>query len=190
MEPLQEQFNNMDSHLQHKEISREFAKEIEKAKAEHWKEWINHASGEDIWAIHRYMKANPTDYGRQRVPALKKPDGTSATTNDQKAEQLAVTFFPPERPLGIHEHQFVETNPPTARWSKFPMFTPERVATTLTKVNPHKVPGPSGISNAILKHCAQLLAPPLATIYTAICNLKYYPRKFCRIHQVMLPKPG
>ena len=136
------------------------------------------------------MKANPTDYGRQRVPTLKKPDGTSASTNDQKAVQLANTFFPPERPLGQHEHQFTESNPPTARHSKFPTFTTERVASTLTKVNPHKAPGPSGISNAILKHCAQLLAPHLATIYNAICRFKHYPSKFRKIHQVVLPKPG
>ena len=166
------------SHTQYKVISREFANAIEKAKADHWQEWINHASGEDIWAIHRYMKANPTDYRRQRIPALKKPDGSSASTNDQKAEQLATTFFPPERPLGRHEHQFIEASPPTARSSKFPTFTPERVASTLMKVNPHKAPGPSGISNAILKQCAQILAPHLAVIYTSICNFKHYPSKF------------
>ena len=53
------------SHLQYRETNRELARAIEKAKAEHWQEWINHASSEDIWAIHRYMKANPTDYGCQ-----------------------------------------------------------------------------------------------------------------------------
>ena len=178
------------SHRAYKIANTTFVIAIEKAKAEHWQDWINHATGEDIWSIHKYMKANPTDYGRQRIPALKKPNGTSATDNDQKAEQLANTFFPPERPLGQHEHQFVEINPPTARLSKFPSFTPERVANTLTKVNPHKAPGPSGISNAILKHCAQLLAPHLATIYSAICKFKHYPTKFRRIHQVVLPKPG
>ena len=170
--------------------NRTFAAAIEKAKAKHWKEWINHASGENIWAIHRYMKANPTDYGCQQIPALKKPDRTSATSNNQKAEQLANTFFPPERPLGQHEHQFVKIEPPTTRQSKFPSFTPERVANTLTKVNPHKAPGPSGISNAILKHGAHLLTPHLAAIYSAICAFKHYPSKFRKIHQVILPKPG
>ncbi len=133
---------------------------------------------------------NPTDYRWQWVPALKKPDRTSMTTNNQKAEQLANTFFPLERPLRQHKHQFTKTNPPTARQSKFPSFTPERVANTLTKVNPHKVPGPLGISNTILKHCAQLLTSHLAVIYTTICKLKHYLSKFHKIHQVVLPKPG
>ena len=178
------------SHLNYKTISRQFANAIESAKANHWQEWINHASGDDIWTIHKYMNSNPTDYGRQRIPALKKPDGTSTTTNEQKARQLANTFFPPERPLGQQEHLFVEENPPTTNHSKFPSFTPERVLNVLTKVNPYKAPGPSGISNAILKQCAQLLSSHLATIYTAICKLSFYPTRFRSIHQVVLPKPG
>ena len=178
------------SHLNYQTENRAVTVAIKKAKAEHWKEWINHASGEDIWAIHRYMKVNPTDYGHQQILALKKPDRTSVTSNDQKAEQLANTFFLPERPLRQHEHQFVKIEPPTTRQSKFPSFMPERVANTLMKVNPHKVPGLSGISNAILKHSAHLLTPHLATIYTAICTFKHYPSKFCKIHQVVLPKPG
>ncbi len=165
-------------HLNYKKESVMFARVIEKAKADHWQEWINHATGEDIWTIHRYMKVNPMDYRCQRVPALKRPDRTTATTNNQKAEQLANTFFPLERPLRQHEHQFVKINPPTATLSRFPSFTTERVANTLTKVNPHKAPGPSGISNTILKHCAHTLAPHLATIYTAICRFKHYPNKF------------
>ena len=58
------------------------------------------------------------------------------------------------------------------------------------KVNPHKAPGPLGISNTILKHCALLLVPLLATIYTAICKFKHYLSKFRKVHQVVLPKPG
>ena len=44
------------SHLNYQMENRAFTVAIEKAKAEHWKEWINHASGEDIWAIHRYSE--------------------------------------------------------------------------------------------------------------------------------------
>jgi len=138
-------------HANYRTLSREFTRAIERAKADHWREWIKHTSGDDIWAIHRYMKANPMDYGRQRIPALIKPDGTHTTTNEQKAKQLSNTFFPPERPLGQHEHQFNEINPPKAGHSKFPTFTTERIEHTLTKVNPHKAPGPSGIPNVVLK---------------------------------------
>ena len=51
------------SHEAYKMISKKFAKTIEKAKADHWKEWIEHVSSDDLWSIHRYMKTDPTDYG-------------------------------------------------------------------------------------------------------------------------------
>ena len=54
------------SHEAFKNINKSFAKSIEQAKAEHWKEWIEHVSGDDIWTIHRYMKDNPMDYGCTR----------------------------------------------------------------------------------------------------------------------------
>ena len=178
------------SHAEYRKLNADFVRAIEHAKASHWKEWIEHASGEDVWTIHKYMKANPTDYGKQRIPDLKLPDGTTASSNETKAKGLAITFFPPERPLNWDEHTFEEQDPPEAQQSKFPAFSPERVANTLSKVNPHKAPGPSGISNAILKQCATSLAPYLSAIYSAICKFKHMPTKLRSIHQVVLPKPG
>jgi ribonuclease HI len=178
------------SHAEYRRLDADFARAIENAKTTHWKEWIEHASGADVWTIHKYMKANPTDYGRQRIPDLKLPNGSVASSNEAKAKGLANTFFPPERPLNWDEHIFEERDPPRARQSKFPSFMPDRIASTLTKINPHKAPGPSGISNAILKHCATTLAPRLSHIYAAICNLKHMPAKLRNIHQVVLPKPG
>ena len=163
---------------------------IKNAKASHWKDWIEHASSADIWAIHKYMKANPTDFGRQCIPDLKLPDNTTASSNKTKAKGLAITFFPPECPLNWDEHTFEEQNPPEACQSKFPVFCPEGIENILTKINPHKAPGPSGISSAILKHCATSLALHLSAIYTAICQFKHMLLKLRNIHQVVLPKPG
>ena len=157
---------------------------------EHWKEWIEHVSGDDIWTVHRYMKDNPTDYGCQKVPDLKRPNGTYTSSNKEKADQLANTFFPPEKPLEQDKHQFTEANPPKANNSQFPTFSTECIISTLVKLSLFKAPGPSGISNAILKKCARLITPHLSAIYTAICNLNHYPKKFGNIFQIVLPKPG
>ena len=139
------------SHTEYRTLNANFARAIESAKASHWKDWIEHTSGADIWTIHKYMKANPTNYRKQRIPDLRLPDGTTATLNEAKAKGLANMFFPPERPLNWNEHIFKERSPPKALQSKFPTFSPAHIANVLTKINPHKAPGPSGISNAILK---------------------------------------
>ena len=39
------------SHQNYRTASTVFARAIEKAKADHWQEWINHAAGEDIWSF-------------------------------------------------------------------------------------------------------------------------------------------
>lgn len=57
-------------------------------------------------------------------------------------------------------------------------------------ISPYKALGPSGISNSILKQCTDILAPHLANLYQAICDLCHYPIKFSNIHQIVLPKPG
>src|SRR5882757_3879129 len=81
-------------------------------------------------------------------------------------------------------------DPPKASNLQFPTFTTERITSTLEKLSPFKAPGPSGISNAILKKCAWLIAPHLSMIYTAICSLNHYPEKFGNIYQIVLPKPS
>jgi hypothetical protein len=70
------------------------------------------------------------------------------------------------------------------------MFSIEHIINTLQKLNPFKAPGPSGISNAILKNCASIIAPYLSTIYTTTCSLNHYPENFGKIYQIVIPKPG
>ena len=119
------------SHDEYRKISRSFARAIEKAKAEHWNKWIKHIGGDDIWSIHHYMRSDPTDYGKQRIPnILNKDKKTYACSNSEKAQRLAETFFPPAQPPPPNEHQFEETHPPRAHGSSFPKFTAERVTET------------------------------------------------------------
>jgi hypothetical protein len=44
------------------------------------------------------MKAEPMDYGWQKIPDLKSANGTSNTTNEDKSKILAEMFFPTECP--------------------------------------------------------------------------------------------
>ena len=60
-------------HEKYRIINSNIGNAIERAKADHWEEWIEHVNGYSIWSIHKYMKADPTDYGEQRIPGLKKP---------------------------------------------------------------------------------------------------------------------
>jgi hypothetical protein len=99
-------------------------------------------------------------------------------------------FFPVPNETPDDVPTFTEQSPPQAPTSEFTTFSTKRVEDTLKNLNPFKAPGQSGIPNAALKHCASILAPVLAKIYTAICRLDYYPHRFCNINQVVIRKPG
>ena len=82
-----------------KSMHNKLANAIFKAKKEHWKNWLEEASGNDIWTAHKYIKSPPGDRGWSRIPMLngKANDGTPviATTNQEKGELLAKILFPP-----------------------------------------------------------------------------------------------
>jgi hypothetical protein len=91
------EWQGMPDHASHKEyqlISKEFANKIDKAKANHWKEWIENINGNDIWKVNKYMSAFPTDNSCQWIPHLNCPDGTKTSTSKEKADRLANVFFP------------------------------------------------------------------------------------------------
>ena len=51
----------------------------------------------------------------------------------------------------------------------------EQVECVARSLNPYKAPGLNGISNAVLKHCTDLLASCLGPIYRATFSAEYYP---------------
>ena len=61
---------NHPSHDKYQKTQKEFAMAIDKAKANHWKEWIEHISGDNLWKVNKYMSASPTDHSCQHIPHL------------------------------------------------------------------------------------------------------------------------
>ena len=177
------------THGEFRKIQREYAATIDEAKATHWKEWIEHITENDIWKVNKYMNASPTDYSTQRIPHLNRPKKGKTTTSKEKAKRLAEVFFPAPTDAPESVLPFREKTPPTVPpelQRTFTVFTPERIIETLRNISPYKAPGHSGIPNVALKHCAEIIAPALAQIYSAICKLNYYPTKFRCINQVVI----
>ncbi|KAF8584622.1 hypothetical protein K439DRAFT_1310923, partial [Ramaria rubella] len=75
---------------------------------------------------------------------------------------------------------------------KFPFeaVTETQIHSAIRKLKPYKAAGPSGISNAILIHCAQDLVPHLIHIYRATFHLRYYPPSWRISTSLALRKVG
>ena len=82
------------SHDEYRIVQREFTTAIDRAKVDHWKGWIEHVTGDDLWKVNKYMSASPSDYSCQCIPHLNRLDGTKTTMSKEKAERLAEVFFP------------------------------------------------------------------------------------------------
>jgi len=61
--------------------------EIERAKEQHWKEFVNNADGKSIWEIKKYIDNTPM---QTFIPMLE----GNATTIEQKSDALRKAFFP------------------------------------------------------------------------------------------------
>ena len=57
-------------------------------------------------------------------------------------------------------------------------------------MSPYKATGPSGLSNAVLTHCADLLTPHLGCIYCTTFNLNIFPQQWKTTTTAVLRKPN
>ena len=176
-------------HGEHLEAEKLYDRTLERTKRQHWRDWLERAEDPDIWTIHKYTSQPSTDGAKARIPALKyKHDNIEviASTNTEKAQALAKSFFPakpvePQTPPDF-------TYPPAC--CKPDQVTLEQILFHICKLKPYKAPGPDGIPNIVLMRCANLLVDRLLHIYKAMLehNLHYPPWK--SFTTVVLRKPG
>ena len=57
---------------------------------------------------------------------------------------------------------------------KFEPITDTQIKCAITKLSPYKATGPSGLSNAVLNHCADILTSHLGCIYKVMFNLNAF----------------
>ena len=84
-------------HREHKEASRMYKQMLEHTKHSHWRDWLEQAANPDIWTINKVLVASATDGEKARIPVLKYKQGNkekTATSNTEKAQALARSFFP------------------------------------------------------------------------------------------------
>ena len=176
------------SHAEHKEANKTFQRSLERAKRQHWRDWLEKADDPDIWTAHKYTSTPAGDGGKSRIPVLNLTrDGqdSKATTNEEKSIMLATTFFPP-KPPDVDPLHFVYPKP----ICKMAHITREQIKRRLTKLKPYKAPGPDGIPNIVLTKCAGNLIDRLYHIYKAILNLGIYYEPWKLSTTVVLRKPG
>ena len=151
---------------------------LEFTKQNHWRDWLEQAMEPDIWTVNKVIAASASDGVKARVLALIYKQGNEekmATTNTEKAQILAKSFFPPK----LADTGIPEDFPYPNACCRADQITKEQIQHHLRKLKPYKAPGPDGIPNIVLTKCANLLTNRLYYIYKAILDgrLHYTPWK-------------
>ena len=111
----------------------------------------------------RYVNANRSS--KASIPDLKRPDGTKACSDEDKAEVLNNQFssvFTKEDTSNLHHQEDAPNTQPT---TPNLVITEEKVKKKLSKMRTDKSPGPDGVHPLILKNLADILAKPLTQIF-------------------------
>ena len=177
------------AHDLHRAACKDYANLIEPTKKEHWENWLLNASERDVWTANKYATDPPTDNGRTRMPAFIVTDqnGTErhTTTNDEKSEALAKSFFPPP-PLSPIIPLSCYPQPANI----FRYFTRAQIKISADKLSAYKAPGPDGIPNVVLKKSIDLISDHLYYLFRAIFEIDVYPDEWKESITVVLRKPG
>jgi len=173
------------AHKEYRTLRNQYTNLVKKTKQDHWESWLENIMASSMWNAHKFMTQAPSDRGKTRIPALKVEDenGTQVTIqdNDEKSKLFhKAFFFDPPADMGIDpNHVYPEPA------FEFEEISDEQVKRTAETLSPYKAPGLSGIANAVLTHCADLLAPYLGPIYRATFDLEHYPEQWKRYNTVV-----
>ncbi|KAF5226955.1 hypothetical protein FANTH_14924 [Fusarium anthophilum] len=107
-------------------------------KKTHWDDFL--ADGTNIWQAAKYLKPGH-DANGDKVPPLKRTDGTMTQDKVEQAEELLNVFFPP-LPTDIEE----EGPRPRRREVAMPNLTMEEVEEKVMEAKAWKAPGQDGSS--------------------------------------------
>lgn len=162
-----------------REKRRKWTRAVEKAKATHWKEFLDKAGEGQIWKAATYMR--PRD-AYMSIPAIQV--GTEEIADNQrKAEAFLETFFPK-----MSEPESEEVSP--AEELPWEPITEEEIYRSLRVAKGTTAPGRDGIPTLVWKHLWTFLKGTITTIFTKSVDLGYYPRKWKQARIIVLRKPG
>ena len=158
---------------------REWTRTIEKAKASHWREFLDQASSRTVWKATPYLERT-NNYAC--IPALKVGDNEYAD-NAGKAQALLASFFPttvPPNPEMIVAPEEIAWEPIT-EWE---------VASALNRAKKNTAPGRDGLPTLVWRELWPYVSTRITQVFSASVRLAYFPTQWKTAKIVVLRKPG
>ena len=144
-------------------------------------------SSQGLWKLAKWAK-NKSQSAREipKMPPLIL-NGQTTSTFKEKSEMLKSTFFPPPLAADLSDisGSFYFTS------HIYPMIiSRSEVLKSLQQLNANKAPRPDGISNKILKACAEKLSELITPLFQACITQTYHSKAFKTANTITMKKPG
>ena len=180
-------------HEEYRKQRNKYADCIQKAKTEHWVEWLEGIDQTSIWQASRLATSPSTDASKARIPTLqvRNPNTNQVTreaiSNAEKGDLLHETFFPQPNPNTPPVPQNYRYPPPL--WT-FTNITNNHILGAIDKLKPYKATKSNSVPNSIFTHAREALTPHLGPLFRATHSLNYYPQAWATTETLVLKKPG
>lgn len=165
-----------------KEASKEYHDTVRGQKRQHWDDFL--AEDCNIWKAAKYLKAGTGD-ADDKIPPLKRQDGTVTRDKQEQMEELLGAFFPP-LPTDIDDEQDRPHRAPVA----MPELTIEEVERKVMAAKPWKAPGVDGLPAMVWKQLWPVVKERVLHLFRLSVKDGDLPRQWRSAKIIPLKKPN
>ncbi|OAQ57981.1 reverse transcriptase [Purpureocillium lilacinum] len=164
-----------------KEAAKEYHDAIRKQKTSHWDEFV--AEDVNIWKAAKYLKPSK-DVADDKVPPLRRADGSTTGDKADQVEELLATFFPP-LPARIE----AEGERPQRAPVPMPDLTLEEIEEKVMAAKPWKAPGEDGLPAIVWKKLWHVVKYRVWTLFDSSIRDGVVPHQWRTAKIIPLKKP-
>ncbi|KJZ68744.1 hypothetical protein HIM_11864 [Hirsutella minnesotensis 3608] len=164
-----------------KEAAKEYHDAIRSQRKAHWDEFLLYDA--NIWKAAKYLKAGEGTLG-DKVPHLKKRDGSTTRNKAEQVDELLDAFFPP-LPNGIED----EGVRPQRKAIPMPGLTLGEIEEKVMAAKPWKASGEDGLPAAVWKQLWPVVKERVLALFGASVRDGKVPRQWRTAKIIPLKKP-
>ena len=165
--------------------------EIRRARREYWTNFLQDASGDNLWTVIRYTRTR----GSRLIPDIKDTDGNLATTNCKKARVFLDISFPGALQTAVaqqdkeeeEEDQIAETKEEAVTWIQ---ENSQAIESAIKRQRNNKAPGMNQMGAPVLRLLWSWARERVHRLFVECIRSGVHYKIWRQARGVIIPKPG